>query len=154
MADLTRLLNRFRNKTLFKFIDALWDGLQTGGAITVNGGANEKIDIAAATAMVQGVYVSANASTAVVLTGYTPDITTDGTHYRKVLITLNKSGAFTLYSGVAATSQAAAVKPAVPAAETEIGHLEIPNSFTAGVTHVTGAMIKAVTKKATTLGNL
>ena len=67
---------------------------------------------------------------------------TSGAEFRKDLISIGAAGTFTVTVGTVAASQGAAVKPACPAGEVELGWIEVPNSFTPGTTAVTAGMLK------------
>lgn len=70
-----------------------------------------------------------------------PATTTIADEFAKDLISVDDAGSVTVTGGVIAATQGAAVKPAVPAGEVEIGYIEIPASFTPGSTDVTSGML-------------
>ena len=142
---------RLRTKSFMDFVAALWSGRQSGGDLSPNSDTT-KFDIAACKAMVDGIYVAANASTAVVLTGLTPTAVTSSAQYQKVLVTLKQAGTYGVYTGAKAASQALALLPEVPAGEVYIAHLELPVSFTAGSTAIDVAYCKQDDAPAATLG--
>lgn len=59
-------------------------------------------------------------------------LSTDGTHYMKVLFSLDAGGTATVTAGAAATTQATALLPAVPAGGAPIGYVELPVSYAGG----------------------
>lgn len=76
----------------------------------------------------------------------TPNGNTSAGQFRKDLISIDAAGTITVTAGTVAASQGAAVKPACPANQVELGWIEVPASFTAGTTDVTAGMLKQVVR--------
>lgn len=121
---------------------ALFDGRQSGGGLTVATPATTpaaSVDVAAARAMVRGVYVEKEATSAAAITACG---NTTGAQYRKCTLCMNQAGTLRFTPGAVASSQAAALKPACADSETELAYIELPPSFTSGTTVVTEGMLK------------
>lgn len=124
---------------------ALWNARQSGGGLTA---ATATVNVAATTAVVQGVYVAKTAANgeAVTACGNT------GTgEYLKCTLCMDAAATLRFEPGAIAASQAAALKPPCKDAEVELAYLELAPSFTSGSTTVTAGMIKQAPTIASTV---
>jgi hypothetical protein len=147
-ADRVRALNEGSFPSGFRlgdFLQALWSARQSGGGLTAN---STGVDVAAITAMVNGVYVTKTAATGQAVTACG---NTTGSQYRKCTLCMNQAATLRFAPGAVAASQAAALKPSCSDSETEIAYLELPTSFTAGSTSITSNMLKQAATRASAI---